>query len=188
MIDLSPEEFRQLGYHAIDIIAQRLASNAVAPVRRPVPQDVQDALMHAPLPIDGTDPMALLERLEELILPYPMGNGSPRFFAWVNSPPAPMGVLAELLAAAHDPSVAGGDHAATYVEHGVLNWIKSIMRFPVERGAVLTSGGSVASLVPLAVMRFKKAHGNIRTQGYSGETAPMVIYTSMQGHSCIHIM
>jgi aromatic-L-amino-acid/L-tryptophan decarboxylase len=114
-----------------------------------------------------------------------MGNSSPRFFAWVNSPPAPMGVLAELLAAAHDPSVAGGDHAATYVEHGVLNWIKSIMCFPVESGAVLTSGGSVASLVPLAVMRFKKAHGNIRAQGYSGETAPMVIYTSMQGHSCI---
>src|SRR5688572_27426829 len=165
------------------MIAQRLAANAVAPVRRPVPPDVRETLMHAPLPADGADPMALLERLEDLVLPYPMGNSSPRFFAWVNSPPAPLGVLAELLAAAFDPSVAGGDHAATYVEHGVLNWIKLIMRFPADSGAVLTSGGSVASLVPLAVMRFKKAHGNVRAQGFSGETAPMVIYTSAQGHS-----
>lgn len=41
----------------------------------------------------------LLERLADTILPYPMGNNSPRFFAWINSPFAPLGILAELLAA-----------------------------------------------------------------------------------------
>ncbi len=120
-----------------------------------------------------------------MVLPYPMGNASGRFFAWVNSPPAPMGILAELIAAALDPSVAGGDHAATYVEHGVLNWIKAIFGFPADAGAILTSGGSVANLIPLAVMRHVKAQGDSREQGFNGETAPMVIYTSTQGHSCI---
>ena len=185
MIDLSPEEFRQLGYQAIDLIASRLATNAVAPVRRPVPDDIRERLMHAPLPETGIDPAALLEQVADLVLPYPMGNSSPRFFAWVNSPPAPLGILAELLAAGHNASVAGGDHAATYVEHGVLSWIKTVMRFPDDSGAILTSGGSVANLLPLAVMRTVKAAGNMRAWGMIGEMFPMVIYTSTQGHSCI---
>lgn len=185
MLDLSPDEFRQLGYQVIDMIAQRLAVNADAPVRQPVPPDVRDELMRQPIPQEGSDPADLLARVESLVLSYPMGNSSPRFFAWVNSPPAPLGILGELLAAAHNPSVAGGDHAATYVEHGVLNWIKSIFSFPAESGGILTSGGSVANLVPLAVMRYKKAQGNARAQGFYAEPAPMVVYTSEQGHSCI---
>src|SRR5664279_2218307 len=128
MIDLTPESFRALGYQAVDLIAERLAALPALPVRQPVSLDLRDQLMHMPLPNEGIDPTELLNRVAELVLPYPMGNSSGRFFAWVNSPPAPMGILAELIAAAHDPSVAGGDHAATYVEHGVLNWIKSIFK------------------------------------------------------------
>jgi glutamate/tyrosine decarboxylase-like PLP-dependent enzyme len=67
----------------------------------------------------------------------------------------------------------------------VLNWIKEIFGFPEAAGGLLTSGGSVANLIPLAVMRYVESEGEIRAQGFNGETAPMVIYTSTQGHSCI---
>lgn len=184
MIDLSPETFRALGYQAVDLIAERLAALPYTPVRQPVPLEIREQLMHTPLPTRGADPAALLNSLAELVLPYPMGNVSGRFFGWVNSPPAPLAVLAELIAAAHDPSVAGGDHAATYLEHGVLNWIKAIFDFPLDSGAILTSGGSVANLIALAVMRHVKTGGAIRAQGFQN-TAPMVVYTSTQGHSCI---
>lgn len=185
MIDLSPEDFRTLGYQAVDMIVERLAAQAELPVRQPVPTDLRDQWMHSPIPAEGSDPAAILKRVAEQVLPYPMGNSSPRFFAWVNSPPAPMGILADMLAAALNASVAGGDHAATYVEHGVLNWIKSIFGFSEEAGALLCSGGSVANLIPLAVMRHVKTGGTIRAQGFNGERAPMVVYTSAQGHSCI---
>jgi aromatic-L-amino-acid/L-tryptophan decarboxylase len=185
MIDLSPEEFRQLGYRAVDLVAEQLAKLADAPVRQPVPADLRERLMHQPTPETGLDPAQIIDLVADLVLPYPMGNVSPRFFAWVNSPSAPMAIIAELLAAAHNPSVAGGDHAATYIEHGVLNWIKSFFGFPDDSGAILTSGGSVANLIPLAVMRFVKASGNVRAQGFNGESTPMVVYTSTQGHSCI---
>ncbi|MEP7291521.1 MAG: pyridoxal-dependent decarboxylase [Chloroflexota bacterium] len=185
MIDLSPETFRALGYQAVDLIVERLAALPELPVRQLVPLDLREQLMHSPLPDEGTDAVELLNRVAEQVLPYPMGNSSGRFFAWVNSPPAPLGILADLLASAHDPSVAGGDHAATYVEHGVLNWIKSIFSFPEESGAILTSGGSTANLIPLAVMRHVKSTGEMRAQGFQGESAPMVIYTSSQGHSCV---
>jgi aromatic-L-amino-acid/L-tryptophan decarboxylase len=185
MIDLSPEEFRALGYRAIDLIADRLASINDSPIRQPVPSDVRDSLIHHPLPQEPLNPDDILNMVAESILSYPMGNNSPRFFAWVNSPAAPFGMIAELLATANNASVAGGDHSATYVEHGVLNWFKGFFGYPQSAGGLLTSGGSVANLIPLAVMRHVKGQGNIRAQGFGGEDAPMVIYTSVQGHSCI---
>jgi glutamate/tyrosine decarboxylase-like PLP-dependent enzyme len=185
MLDLTPEEFRELGYHAIDLLAANLASLPDAPARQPMSAHRRQQIMEQPLPTDGKDPAAILQAFAETVLPHPMGNASPHFFAWVNSPPAPIGVLAELLAAGMNPSVAGGDHAATYVEHAVLNWIKTLMGYPASAGAILASGGSVANLIALGVMRSVKAEGDVRADGFQTQSAPMVIYTSTQGHSCI---
>lgn len=185
MIDLSPEEFRRLGYAAIDLIADQLATVRDMPTRQPVPAKLRAQLVHSPLGDDPVDADTLLQRVAEEILAYPMGNNSPRFFAWVNSPPAPLGILADLLAAGHGASVAGGDHSATYVEHGVLNWFKTMFGWDEHAAGLLTSGGSMANLIPLAVMRHVKAQGKMRQDGFSAEGAPMVIYTSAQGHSCI---
>lgn len=184
MIDLSPEQFRELGYRAVDLIAEQLAAVRDAPVRRPT-GDLREQLMNQPLHREGQNPSDVLEDAANRLLPYPMGNNSPRFFAWVNSPAAPIAILAELLAAGVNPSVAGGDHAATYIEHAVLKWLKELMTFPADGGALLCSGGSVANLIALGTMRHVKTAGQIRARGFNSESAPMVVYTSTQGHSCI---
>jgi aromatic-L-amino-acid/L-tryptophan decarboxylase len=185
MIDLTPDQFRALGYRAIDMIAEHMAALPAAPCRPAMPDALRQSLLEQPLPAAGRDPSQVLDSVAEYVLPYPMGNNSPRFFAWVNSPAAPLGVLAELLAGSLNASVAGGDHAATYVEHAVLGWLKRLLGFPQASGGLLVSGGSLANLVGLAVMRFVKAGGAIRARGFQDEAAPMVIYTSAQGHSCI---
>ncbi len=182
MIDLSPEAFRTLGYRAVDLIADQLAAIPDAPVRRAMSDELRQQILSQPLPKEAQDPMALLEAFASDVLPYPMGNISPRFFAWVNSPPAPLGILADMLASALNSSVAGGDHVATYIEHAVLNWLKALMMYPANSGALLTSGGSVANLVGLAVMRHMKTAGDGRKQGLKGGH---IVYTSTQGHSCI---
>jgi len=184
-LDLPPAVFRKLGYRAVDILAKQLESLRDATVRQPVPDDLRQQLMEQPLPAAPVGPAGLLERFAKEVLAYPMGNASPRFFGWVNSPPAPLGVLAEMLGAGLNASLAGGDHAATYVEHGVLKWLKTLLGYPATAGGLLASGGSVANLVGLAVMRSAKAQGDIRAQGGLGETVPMVVYTSTQGHSCL---
>ncbi len=184
LIELSPDEFRRLGYRAVDLLAERLAGVRAGAVRQPVPPALRDGWIAEPLPAAPSDPDALLERVARTVLAHPMGNASPRFFAWVNSPPAPLGVIADLLAAGLDPSVAGGDHAATYVEHGVLNGLKPVFGMPDAAGGVLTSGGSVATLVGLAVMRHVQSGGADRMRGLY-EARPLVVYTSTQGHSCI---
>jgi aromatic-L-amino-acid/L-tryptophan decarboxylase len=184
-IDLDPEEFRRLAHRAVDMLADRLAGVRDAPVRQPVTASLRDAWLAAPVPRAPADPEALLDTIERDVLAHPMGNASPRFFAWVNSPPAPLGVIADLLASGLNPSVAGGDHAGTYIEHAVLNWLKSIVSAPSDAGAVLTSGGSVATLVGLAVMRHVKTGGLDRRRGLAERDGRLIVYASTQGHACI---
>jgi glutamate/tyrosine decarboxylase-like PLP-dependent enzyme len=185
MIDIPAEEFRRLGYRAVDLLVEHMSSLRTQPCRSPVPEDVRRELMDHPPPEDGSDPDVLLDYARSTILRYPMGNGSPRFFGWVNSPAAPLGALAELLAAGLNPSVAGGDHAATYIEHAVLRWMKHLIACPPEAGAILTSGGSVANLIGLAVMRHSKTEGHVRARGLVELGRKLVVYTSTEGHSCI---
>jgi glutamate/tyrosine decarboxylase-like PLP-dependent enzyme len=185
LIDIPPEEFRRLGYRAVDLLTAHFAALSREPCRSPVPDDLRRELLEQPLPDGPADADALLDYAGSKILSYPMGNGSPRFFGWVNSPAAPLGALAELLAAGLNSSVAGGDHAATYVEHAVLRWIRQIVGFPAASGAILTSGSSVANLIGLAVMRHVKTGGHVRARGLGGTQPAMVVYTSTEGHSCI---
>ena len=185
MIDLSPDEFRRLGYRAIDILADHLAALPTGKCRTPVPADVQRTLLEQPLPQGATNADTLLDFVASTVFRYPMGNGSPRFFAWANSPPAPLGVLGDLLAAGLNPSVAGGDHAATYVEHAVLTWMRTLVGVPSWTGGILTSGGSVANLTGLAVMRHVTTRGAVRGEGLPSGGPRPVVYTSTEAHSCI---
>lgn len=185
MIDLSSEDFRRLGYRAVDVLADHFAALHRTQCRTPVSADLQRTLMHEPLPQAGTSPDALLEYLESMVFTHPMGNGSPRFFGWVNSPAAPIAVIGEFLAAGLNPSVAGGDHAATYIEHGALSWMRTIVGYPATSGGLLTSGGSVANLIGLAVMRQVKSDGTVREKGLRGAASGLVVYASTEGHSCI---
>ena len=186
-LEMTPEQFRALGYGVIDQIAAQLErlQNRSEPARRAVPPEVRAELLQEPLPQTGSDPAQLLAYVEQNIFPYPLGHINPRFFAWVNSPAAPIGILGELIAAAMNPSTAGGDQSSVYVEHAVLDWLKEIMGFPRESGAILVSGGSMATTVGLAVMRHVMSAGQDRQEGLQGGGAPLIVYCSSEGHSCI---
>ena len=74
------------------------------PVFQPMTPDERRDLMEQPLPAGPTAPDAILDQIRNDVLAHPMGNGHPRFFGWINSPPAPFAAMTELLAAALNPS------------------------------------------------------------------------------------
>ena len=129
---MSPEEFRRLGYQAVDLAASYLATIAERPVFSPMSAPERTNLLQQPLNAASGDPGQILARFADEVLPHAMGNGHPRFFGWVNSAPAPVAILGELLAATLNPSCAGGDHAAIYLEHCAVRWLKELIGFPVE--------------------------------------------------------
>lgn len=187
---LDPESFRALAHRAVDLVADHLAAVPEGPVFTPMTQTERAALLRQPLPGTAVDPESLLDAVRERILTHPMGNGHPRFFGWVNSPPSPLGIVGDLLAAALDPSCAGGDHAAIYLEHAVTRWLMELVGYPVEGSTgLLVSGGSMASLTALAVARHRALQGvgrDVRTAGLQGGPGPtLVLYQSSEGHSSL---
>ena len=130
--ELTGDRIAALGAQIATLVAQHLAGMRERAVFAPMPHEARRALVEQPLPQDGVAPEEILERIAKELMPYPMGNGHPRFFGWVNSPPAHLAALTEMLAAAMNPSCAGGDHAAIYLEHGVVRWLMELVDFPRE--------------------------------------------------------
>ena len=182
-------EFRKLAHRAVDLVADYLESVPKRPVFAPMSPKARESLLDDRLPDKGRPPETVLARFQETILPHAMGNGHPRFFGWVNSPPAPLGVVAELLAAAMNPSCAGGDHAAIYLERAVVRWLMELTGFPTAGSmGILVSGASMATLTCLAAARQRAAARdgwNVRAEGLQSPRSALVLYTSDQGHSCI---
>jgi glutamate/tyrosine decarboxylase-like PLP-dependent enzyme len=179
------DQIRRVGHQAVDLLAEYLTALPNGPVFRPVPRNLAAELLAAPAPRGAESPDEILADFRRKISPYPFGNGHPRFWGWVNSPPAVMGIFAELLAAAMNPSCAGGNHAAVYIERQVLNWFKTLVGFPSESMGLLVSGGSMATVTALAVARHVKAGIPVRTQGLQRISSLLTVYTGAEGHSCV---
>lgn len=64
------------------------------------------------------------------IAPYPTGNGHPAFFAWVNSPPAPAGIVADLLACAVNATCGMGENALMDLERGTVRMLADLAGLP----------------------------------------------------------
>jgi glutamate/tyrosine decarboxylase-like PLP-dependent enzyme len=179
--------FRHLGHLAVDVAADYLETLRDRPVLVPMTPDERQELLTLDLSEEGIPPEELLTTIRDRFFTHPMGNGHPRFFGWVNSPPALPGILAEFLAATLNPSCAGGDHAAIYLEYSVIRWLMDLIGFPQEKSmGFFVSGTSMATLTCLAAARFwaaKEAGWNVRQRGL--QTQDLVLYLSQEGHACI---
>lgn len=180
-----PEDVRRAAHRVADLIADYLQALPDGPVFSPFPAAEADRLTRESIPVDGTSADALFDEFTKTIAPFPFGNGHPRFWAWVNSPPAIIGVLADALASTMNPSVAGGNHAAVHIEHQVLRWFAEMLGFPDSAGGLLVSGGSMANLTGLAAARHARAGYDVRAEGLQGSQPRLTVYVSAEGHGCI---
>jgi aromatic-L-amino-acid/L-tryptophan decarboxylase len=186
--ELSARQIEQLGIRVAQLLASYLGAVADGPAHRPVPNARRQAWASEPAPRAGSPAEEVLARFESEIAPYPFGNGHPRFFAWVNSPPAVIAVLAEALAAGMNPSVAGGDHAAVYLERQVVRWFAELAGLPPGAGGLLVSGASMATLTALAVARHRAmaASGvDVRAAGLQSGGPRLLLYASAEAHGCV---
>ncbi|QBD83775.1 aminotransferase class V-fold PLP-dependent enzyme [Ktedonosporobacter rubrisoli] len=193
---MTPEEFQRLGYALIDAATLALRDLRARPVYQRVPEDTREALLSQPLPIEGQSSEDLLAFYKKTIFPYPFGNDHPRFFAWVNSSAAPIGMLWKLAATITSPSMANGDHAALYETYAVIRWLMELVGFPVDADypsdegsmGILVEGGSLASFHGLAAARQWAAINDgwdARKEGMQHDHRRLIIYATEEGHSCL---
>jgi len=189
-LEMSPEEFRALGYRLVDRVAEFLSS---LPSRRvspgESPREIRAILGDSLLPERGTAAGPLLEEATRLLVEHSLFNGHPRFMGFITSPAAPLGALGELLAAAVNPNVGGWvlSPMASEIEAQTIRWIAEMIGYPREAGGVLVTGGTMANFVAFLAARKAQLPWDARTHGLGGEGARRLrVYASTETHTWIH--
>jgi glutamate/tyrosine decarboxylase-like PLP-dependent enzyme len=189
-IAMEPAAFRALGHQLVDQLAQFLESLPGRPVTRDEsPSAVRDALgLTGPLPEAGTAAGPLLEETARLLFDHSLFNAHPRFFGYITAPPAPIGILADFLAAAVNPNVGAWSlsPAATEIESQTIRWIAQLIGYPADCGGLLVSGGNMANFVGLLAARAARAKWDVRGRGAAGTAGERLrVYASSETHTWI---
>src|SRR5262245_24350056 len=182
--------FREAGHRLVDQLAELLASIPSRPVSRSErPAEVREALgLGGSLPERGMAPGPLLEETARRLFEHSTFNAHPRFFGYITSSPAPIGVLADLLAAGLNPNLGGWplSPAATEIERETVRWIAELIGYPTDTGGILVSGGNMANMACFYAARAAQAPWNGREQGaVSGGAGRLRVYASSETHTWI---
>jgi aromatic-L-amino-acid decarboxylase len=174
--DLSTEELRRFAYEAVDWMVSYLTSFGGKPIQPREPPARVFSLLREPLPEIGSAPDAVLREFIARIVPFATDLQHPGNFGYIPNSTGIVGIVADLLAATlnQNVSLVRGGASAAAVEAEVVRWLQSLLGFPEEGGGVLTSGGSLANLMGLALAREKAGNG-----------PDLVFYVSEETHSSI---
>ncbi|WP_058827689.1 aspartate aminotransferase family protein [Haloferax sp. Q22] len=188
--DFDPDEFRDLGYRTVDIIAEYFEQVDELPVFPAKPQSVIEAMFDEPLPETGQRPHEILDEWPERILPNSTHVGSPRYFGYVMGSGTTMGVLADALAASVNMNVGGWKPApaATEIERQTIEWVAEMIGYPTDCGGMFTSGGTMANLTGILTALRSTAGYDTKSRGLQSDDRPgqFTIYMAdHEGHSSV---
>jgi aromatic-L-amino-acid/L-tryptophan decarboxylase len=188
-LEMSPEEFRRTGRELVDRIADFLGSLPGRPVTPgETPAEVRALLGRRPLPATGTEPARLLRETAGLLFDHSLFSGHPRFMGYITSSAAPIGALADLLAAAINPNVGGWDLSpiASEIEAEAVRWVAELVGFPSDCGGILVSGGNMANFGCFLAGRRAMLGEEVRQVGLAGAAATRArVYVSQGTHTWI---
>ncbi|HEY3113251.1 MAG TPA: aspartate aminotransferase family protein [Gemmatimonadaceae bacterium] len=188
--DMRPNEFRDLGHSLIDAIADFYEQLPTAPTASPLlPDAMRKKLGSRELPERGTNIAPVIEEFSKLFFEHSTHNGSPRFWGYITSSAAPIGALADLIAAAVNPNCGAWalSPIATEIENECVRWLAQFMGLPGKWDGIVVSGGNMANIVAFIVARKAKAMWDIRAKGLTAREAQrLVLYGSGEMHTWIN--
>jgi glutamate/tyrosine decarboxylase-like PLP-dependent enzyme len=184
------EAFRKLGHLLVDEIADLTAAIPERPVAPgEAPHSIRQAMdLGSPLPEHGTDSAEALLGVARALFARSLFNAHPRFFGYITSPPAPIGVLGDFLASALNANLGSWtlSPAATEVEAQTVRWIAHLIGYTTDAGGLLVSGGNMANFVGFMAARAARAPWDVRADGtHPAGHGRLVAYCSAETHTWI---
>jgi glutamate/tyrosine decarboxylase-like PLP-dependent enzyme len=178
---MDAREFRETGHRLIDLVAGYLEG---VEDRRLFPETdpAQMArLFEEPLPRSGEPLAAVMDELEEKLLPFVTHVSHPGYFGLITPSPLPAGILGDLLASALNQNIGvySIGPAAVAMERRTVRWLTDLAGYGPEAGGNLTSGGTMANMIGLKLAR-DRASGD--TAQHEGVTGRWSVYTSEERH------
>jgi glutamate/tyrosine decarboxylase-like PLP-dependent enzyme len=173
-LDLSPDEFAALAARVSEEAVQHLRQLDAAPIAPSITGAQSVALFAGPVPDRGMGPAAL-DALVEVAQHSRTGNA--RFFGYVMGSGEPVAALGDFFTSVINQNATAwrSGPATTVIERTVVGWLAEALGCPGFSGT-LTSGGSLANLMGLAMAREARAPAN--ESGVAGG----VVYASRAVH------
>jgi len=184
------EEFQRLGYRMIDGLHRFLDTLAGDAADKPVPDHHRTRLSGLELPETGLAAEEIIDFIVEDVMPWRLATSHPRSYGWVNSPPAPVAILAEAAANTMNCGLDGYDHGAMFLFASLQRWMVELTGFGPgdDVFVILFSGGTAANLNALTAARDFAARTDgwdVRKEGLQGGRSKMIAYASDQVHSSV---
>ena len=174
---ISADDFAALAHRVDEEAVRHQRDLDVTPIRPATTGAESHALFAGPAPEHGLG-AAALDLLGEVARHSRTGNG--RFFGYVMGSGEPVAALGDYFASVLNQNATAwrSGPATAVIERSVIGWLAEALGCPQFSGT-LTSGGSVANLMGLAMARESRAPGN--ETGVAGG----VVYASSEVHMSI---
>ncbi len=185
--DLDPRdwsEFRAMAHALLDDVISHIETIREQPVWRAAPVELRERFAK-PLPRAEGSLADALDEVRNHIMPYATGNLHPRFMGWVHGAGAPVGMLAEMVAAGLNMNCGGRDHIGIEVEKQIALWMAEALGYPATASGVFVTGSSLANFAALIVAKVHALGAATRQQGLGGLEPPLVAYASAEAHKCV---
>ena len=187
-LEIHGDEFRKLGHQLVDRIAGFLDGLPQRPVTTDEsPQAMRKLLGPDILPERGSPANDLMDEAADLLFEHSLFNGHPRFWGYITASAAPIGALADLLAAAVNPNVGASvlSPIASEIEAQTIRWIADMIGYPRTCGGLLVSGGNMANFVCFLAARKSRVTWDLKAEGLSAGNQRLVAYVSKETHTWI---
>jgi len=187
-IDLSKEEFKQIGHKLIDDLADFFRQMPLGKVTSgESPSALQKILEQKPFPAESLNSKELLSSTTQMLAEHSLFNGHPKFMGYITSSPAPLGVLSDLLASAMNSNVGAQvlSPMATEIEKQTIGWLCELIGVPTSFGGVLVSGGNMANFTAFLAARNAKASSEFKQKGVDTADKKLAFYCSKSTHTWI---
>jgi glutamate/tyrosine decarboxylase-like PLP-dependent enzyme len=178
-LELSQERARELGYALVEHLLEYQVKLPTLPVVKVESTAALRAAIWEELPAQGSDPLAVLERIKKSVLSSTNHETHPRFFAFVPGQSNLVGAYADFLRTGYN-IFAGSwleGSGPAMVELVTLDWIRRLAGYPDGAGGIFLSGGSLANLSALITAR----DALLKPEEFSRA----VVYGSDQTHSSL---
>jgi aromatic-L-amino-acid decarboxylase len=184
---MTPDEFRKIGHHLIDWIAdyrQKVESRPVMARTEPGEIKAQLPAMPPEMP-EGFD--AIFRDLEQVILPGLTHWQHPQFFGYFPSNAALASVLGDYISTGL--GVLGlswqASPALTEVEEVTTDWLRQMVGLSAAWSGVIQDTASTCTLLSLLCARERSTDFAMTRGGLQGQERPLVVYASQQSHSSV---
>jgi glutamate/tyrosine decarboxylase-like PLP-dependent enzyme len=184
---LDPEdwtEFRRLAHKMLDDAISHVECIRETPVWQQAGLASQKRF-DRPLPTAPSELGKVLEDVKTHVMPFATGNLHPRFMGWVHGAGTPVGIVAEMIAAALNMNCGGRNHIGLDVEGQIVRWMRVALGYPEGATGLFVTGSSMANFLAIVVAKTNALGADTRRLGIKAANQNLIAYASSEAHVCI---